>query len=157
MTKKGQRLPSEISAHAYDIAGEQVILAIARDITERKRAEEYLKKSEEKYRAIIETITEVIYTVDVNKIVKDPDLLIKDPAIGALMNAAVTKGSYAKTSYNLIGRGMAGDPKTLLDGIKFMCLLAGGGGGNPNHSWFKYAVSRAVEQANKHIRISGES
>lgn len=95
--------------------------------------------------------------LDVDKIVEDPDLLVKDPNIGALMNASVTKGSYAKTSYNLTGRGMAGNPKTLLDGIKFMCLLAGGGGGNPNSSWFRYAVSKAVEQANKHIRISGES
>lgn len=100
--------------------------------------------------------TAALAGLDVQQIVDNPDLLITNPKIGVLMNAARTKGSYNKTSNNLQKRGLSGNPNNLLDGIKFMAMLAGGGAGNPNHSWFKRAVNRAVEQANKHIRIVGE-
>ena len=39
-------------------------LGIARDVTERREAEELLRKSEEKYRTIIESIEEGYYEVD---------------------------------------------------------------------------------------------
>ena len=41
-------------------------LAVARDVTDRKKAEEALQASEEKYRTILETISEGYYEVDVN-------------------------------------------------------------------------------------------
>ncbi|MCK4963531.1 MAG: PAS domain S-box protein, partial [Dehalococcoidia bacterium] len=41
-------------------------VAIAQDITERKRAEEALKESEEKYRDLVENISNIIYTIDEN-------------------------------------------------------------------------------------------
>ena len=40
------------------------VLWIARDITERKRAEEKLRESEERYRVVAETATDVILTID---------------------------------------------------------------------------------------------
>lgn len=101
--------------------------------------------------------TAALAGLDVQQIVDNPDLLIQNPEIGVLMNAARTKGSYNKTANNLQKYGLSGNPTNLLDGIKFMAMLAGGGGGNPNNSWFSRAVSRAVAQANKHIRITGES
>ncbi len=43
--------------------------AITRDITEQKKAEEALKKSEEKYRTIVETAPDVIITIDKDGII----------------------------------------------------------------------------------------
>ncbi|MCK5409013.1 MAG: PAS domain S-box protein, partial [Candidatus Heimdallarchaeota archaeon] len=52
-TKK--QIPVEVRSHLFDLADEQVILSIASDITDRKKAEEIIKESEEKYRTLIET------------------------------------------------------------------------------------------------------
>jgi PAS domain S-box-containing protein len=50
--KDGSRFPIEVNARVVDIGGKQFVLSVARDITERKQAEEALRKSEEKYRMI---------------------------------------------------------------------------------------------------------
>jgi len=51
--KDGSTFPVEVSAQQIQIAGRPYILAIDRDITERKRAEEKLQKSEERYRRLV--------------------------------------------------------------------------------------------------------
>ncbi len=43
VTKDGQRIPCEISSHFFELNGVPTVMAIARDITERKKAEENLK------------------------------------------------------------------------------------------------------------------
>jgi PAS domain S-box-containing protein len=43
LAKDGRRIPCEISSHLFEMNGQPTILAIARDITERKKAEESLR------------------------------------------------------------------------------------------------------------------
>ena len=61
LTRTGQFLPSEISASLIDVSGRSCMIALVRDISERKRAQERLKESEEKYRLITETSLDGIY------------------------------------------------------------------------------------------------
>ncbi len=54
-TKNDKEIPAEISAHLFNLKGEKVVLAIVRDITERKKAEEETKQINRELEAIFNT------------------------------------------------------------------------------------------------------
>jgi len=60
ITKKGEIKDVAIRASQLEIKGEKRIQGLFRDITDRKKAEEKLRKSEEKYRVLYETIKDGI-------------------------------------------------------------------------------------------------
>jgi len=62
--KNGTLLPVEISALRLTIDGKELYMAIARDITERKQAEEALRTSENLYRLLADNVHDVIWTTD---------------------------------------------------------------------------------------------
>ncbi len=59
--KDGGWIPVEINARRIEYCGQPAILSVARDISERRRAEEALRQAEEKYRQIFENAIEGIF------------------------------------------------------------------------------------------------
>ena len=71
--KDGSIVPVNISATPVTIGGKQLILGLFRDITERKRMEEKLQKSEERYRSLSD---DVLDSSAVGMFILDPDFKI---------------------------------------------------------------------------------
>ncbi|MDZ7796130.1 MAG: PAS domain S-box protein [Candidatus Marinimicrobia bacterium] len=67
--KDGTVYPAEITLSKVTLSGKNYILALARNITERKQAEEKLKESEEKYRLIVENANDGIEITQQDKII----------------------------------------------------------------------------------------
>jgi two-component system NtrC family sensor kinase len=64
--KDGSFFDVEINSNAAIIAGQKLIFSINRDITERKKAEEIIRISEEKYRTLFETMQQGVIFWDKN-------------------------------------------------------------------------------------------
>ncbi|HIE30754.1 MAG TPA: PAS domain S-box protein, partial [Methanosarcinales archaeon] len=62
--KDGTLLPVEINGKIFESGGKQIYLAIARDVTERKRADKALRESEAKYRELVENANSIIVRMD---------------------------------------------------------------------------------------------
>lgn len=63
--KNGDLFWIEVSLKVAKINGQKRVLAVIRDISERKKAAEILRESEEKYRLLIESQTDLIVKVDI--------------------------------------------------------------------------------------------
>ncbi len=64
LTKSGQHLAAEISASVIDIGEQNCMIALVRDISERKRAEQALRESEERLSRILESAMDAILAID---------------------------------------------------------------------------------------------
>lgn len=65
-TKNGTLIEVEITSHRIDYFGRAAEVVLANDITERMRAEQALRESEERYRELVENAHDIIYEHDLN-------------------------------------------------------------------------------------------
>jgi len=64
LSKNGAEVPIELSASTVELRNKRFLLGIIRDVSERKRMEEALRESEEKYRNLVENSKDSIVTID---------------------------------------------------------------------------------------------
>lgn len=64
LTREGRVLPTEVSAHLLQYEGRTAVLSIARDITERRQAQQDLLASEILYATTVDALEEWIHVVD---------------------------------------------------------------------------------------------
>jgi hypothetical protein len=64
--RDGYEIPLELSIAEYQRDGKRFFTGIARDISERKRAEEALRESEERFRNLFENARDSVFTCDLN-------------------------------------------------------------------------------------------
>ena len=100
--------------------------------------------------------------LDVQKILEDPDIVARDPRVGAIMSAGFIKnvldtGWRRRNMESQFGFD-AMNPTSLQQGIYLMAAIAGGGGFKSMlvSTWFKRAVRNATAKAKAHIRIIGD-
>jgi PAS domain S-box-containing protein len=99
-SKSGQPHWIEISHESLDLNGKPCLLAIARDITERKRAEDRIHESEARYRAVFEQAGDYVL---INEIRPDGPPVIVD-----VNDAALKVHGYTREE-------LVGQPLTLID------------------------------------------
>ena len=100
--KDGSQVPVEIRTFPVTIQGQVLVLGIARDITARKRMEEVIKESEERYRSLFQNANDGIATLTLEGIITsmNPGLEImldrsSDEAIGKHYGEFLTPSSLA--------------------------------------------------------------
>jgi PAS domain S-box-containing protein len=79
VTKSGNQIPVEVSAHLFKLKNKKVILSITRDISKRLAAESALRESEEKYRLLFSAERDAIVIIDrvTNRIVDTNSAALK--------------------------------------------------------------------------------
>jgi PAS domain S-box-containing protein len=65
--KNGEIFPKDVRLYPGKYFGKDVVIALAKDITEQKKAEEYLKLSEERYRMISDLTSDYIFQNKINE------------------------------------------------------------------------------------------
>ena len=70
-SKTGEQREVEIVAMRYDEDGKQVVQCNVRDITERKKTEDALRSSEQRFRTLFELGPSAVYACDVRGIIQD--------------------------------------------------------------------------------------
>ena len=80
--KDGRTFPVEISVNYLNYEGKECNCAFARDITERKHAEELVRVSEQRYRTLAQNVGLGIAHVDI-----DHNIIIVNSAMGRMLNS----------------------------------------------------------------------
>ncbi|MFC1951160.1 PAS domain S-box protein, partial [Chloroflexota bacterium] len=66
LTKDGRKIPAELSAHLFELDGKPTVLSIIRDITIRKKAEDALRESEQRYYTLLNSAYDAVSLHELN-------------------------------------------------------------------------------------------
>jgi len=106
----GETFPAEVLLNTMELDGKQVLQAAVRDITARRREEEIIRQSEERYRTILDEMADAYYEVNLagNFIFVNDSLCrhlgqSKEELLGTNVRASIDKEDI-KTVYNAFSR-----------------------------------------------------
>lgn len=100
--KNGSEFDAEVSITKIVLQGEPVMLAVVRDVTERRRAEARLRGSEERLRVILQTCSDAVLLIDV----ASGRIVEANAGAGALF--ALRSGTLAGVPASLLVPDLAG-------------------------------------------------
>jgi PAS domain S-box-containing protein len=83
--KDGTTFPVEVGVGPIEYGGRRLIFAAARDVTDRKRAEDALREGEAKYRTLVEQIPAVTYIEALDVDEPEWNMLYVSPQVDALL------------------------------------------------------------------------
>jgi PAS domain S-box-containing protein len=67
--KNGESFWAEVSQKSSEIGGDLKVITVLRDVSERKKNEELIRQSEERFRSIIQYLTDIILILDRNLVI----------------------------------------------------------------------------------------
>ncbi|HVO43839.1 MAG TPA: PAS domain S-box protein, partial [Aggregatilineales bacterium] len=102
VAKDGRRLPTEISARVFQVQEQPMVLSIARDITERKKAEEALAKERNLLRSVIDILPDNIFVKD-----REGRFLLNNRVSMRLLGASRQEDLLGKTDFDVLPRELA--------------------------------------------------
>ena len=135
--KDGTQVSAEIRTFPVKIKDQTLVLGIARDISERKKAEQALRESEKKLRFLLENIPDFVITVDRNHKI----LMINRGVPGVTVEQAIgTKVyNYVDPAHHEIMRKSL--EKVFRTGMPEKYEVLGMGPKGPNTVWYETRVS----------------
>ncbi|MDH5245896.1 MAG: PAS domain S-box protein, partial [Betaproteobacteria bacterium] len=114
--RNGERVPTEIHVIPFQHRGEPHVLTIARDITDRKQAEEALRASEAQYRAIFNASADAmmlwnsrLVRVDVNPAHERIFGFARDEVVGRAFEGLPYPEEYVRPRIEMLRRALAGE------------------------------------------------
>lgn len=152
ITKSGKIKPVHIAAFVSILDGKPIIQGIFRDITERKKAEQALMKSEANYRQIFEMVNDAIFVHDIKSgailDVNQKTCTVLGYSVEELRKLRVEDFSRGTSPYSCkeamqwINKASAGDPQL----FEWHCKKKGG-----HLFWVEVNLKRAVFGGKKYV------
>ena len=109
MVKDGRQIPAEVNVHIFKLGGKKVALAVARDITERKKVEKELELANKYNRSLIEASLDPFVTIghngkitDVNRTTELVTGCSGDKLIGTDFSNYFTEPRKARNGYKQV-------------------------------------------------------
>lgn len=141
--KNGEVFPKDLILNKGMYFGQEVLLATARDITEKKQAEETLRKSEEKYRALVNNAFEGIIIIDFEgKVLFANQSLIKTFEYETL-DEILGKNVFDYIAPESIPQAIE-DLTNVVQGIKIKVAIYGGITSSGKRVWFE-SIGKVIE------------